>query len=80
MTQWELMYGVIEGASTKPFGYMPFFPILVSEDIVSQQIHFILFKAKEYGVPTKFRASCEINTKMPEYAFQRRISFNLFEN
>ena len=66
---WE----VIEGASTKPFGYMPFFPGPgLGGHCIPIDPFYLSFKAKEYGVPTKFiELAGEINTKMPEYVMSK---------
>ena len=66
---WE----VIEGASTKPFGYMPFFPGPgLGGHCIPIDPFYLSFKAKEYGVPTKFiELAGEINTKMPEYVISK---------
>jgi len=66
---WE----VIEGASTKPFGYMPFFPGPgLGGHCIPIDPFYLSFKAKEYGVPTKFiELAGEINTKMPKYVLSK---------
>ena len=51
------IWDVIEAASTKPFGYMPF---------------YLAWKAREFGVPTRFiELAGEINTSMPHHIVSR---------
>ncbi len=62
---WE----VIEAASTKPFGYMPFYPVPGLGGHCIQIVTFYLsWKAREYGMVTRFiELAGEVNTAMPEY-------------
>lgn len=60
---------VIAAASTKPFGYMPFFPGPgVGGHCIPVDPFYLSWKAKEYGFPLHFiELSGEINEKMPYY-------------
>jgi UDP-N-acetyl-D-glucosamine dehydrogenase len=60
---WE----VIEAASTKPFGYMPFYPGPgLGGHCIPIDPFYLTWKAKEYDMPTRFiELAGEINTNMP---------------
>ena len=62
---WE----VIEAASTKPFGYMPFYPGPgLGGHCIPIDPFYLTWKAKEFGINTRFiELAGEINTAMPEY-------------
>lgn len=62
---WE----VIDGAKTKPFGFMPFYPGPgLGGHCIPIDPFYLTWKAKEYGQPTKFiELAGEINTSMPNY-------------
>jgi len=62
---WE----VIEAASTKPFGYMPFYPGPgLGGHCIPIDPFYLAYKAREYGISTKFiELAGEINTAMPNY-------------
>jgi UDP-N-acetyl-D-glucosamine dehydrogenase len=66
---WE----VIEAAKTKPFGYMPFYPGPgLGGHCIPIDPFYLTWKAREYGVPTKFiELAGEINTAMPDFVVQR---------
>ncbi len=66
---WE----VIEAAKTKPFGYMPFYPGPgLGGHCIPIDPFYLTWKAREYGVPTKFiELAGEINTSMPDYVVHR---------
>lgn len=61
---WE----VIDGAATKPFGFMPFYPGPgLGGHCIPIDPFYLSYKAREYDVPTRFiELAGEINTKMPE--------------
>lgn len=63
MDVWE----VIAAASTKPFGYMPFYPGPgVGGHCIPVDPFFLLWKAREYDFHTKFiELAAEINEGMP---------------
>lgn len=66
---WE----VVEAASTKPFGFMPFYPGPgLGGHCIPIDPFYLTWKAKEYGIPTKFiELAGEINTGMPDYVINR---------
>ena len=65
---WE----VIEGAKTKPFGYMPFYPGPgLGGHCIPIDPFYLTWKAKEYDRPTRFiELAGEINTSMPYHVVQ----------
>ncbi len=76
---WE----VIDAASTKPFGYMPFYPGPgLGGHCIPIDPFYLTYKAREYDVPTKFiELAGEINTSMPHFVLKKIIdSLNLFSN
>ncbi len=68
---WE----VIEAASTKPFGYHPFYPGPgLGGHCIPIDPFYLTWKAHEYEVPTKFiELAGEINTNMPYYVVQKTM-------
>ena len=66
---WE----VIEASSTKPFGFMPFYPGPgLGGHCIPIDPFYLAWKAREFGVPTKFiELAGEINVSMPEYVLQK---------
>jgi len=66
---WE----VIDTASTKPFGYMPFYPGPgVGGHCIPLDPSYLASKAKEYDFSTRFiELAGEINTRMPHYVTSR---------
>ncbi len=66
---WE----VIEAASTKPFGFMPFYPGPgLGGHCIPIDPFYLTWKAREFGVPTKFiELAGEINVSMPEFVLQK---------
>ncbi len=68
---WE----VIEAASTKPFGYMPFYPGPgLGGHCIPIDPFYLTWKAKEFGLSTRFiELAGEINTQMPEYVVHRAM-------
>lgn len=66
---WE----VIEGAKTKPFGFMPFYPGPgLGGHCIPIDPFYLTWKAREYGVTTRFiELAGEINTSMPSFVIQR---------
>ena len=68
---WE----VIEAASTKPFGFMPFYPGPgLGGHCIPIDPFYLTWKAKEVGRPTKFiELAGEINTAMPDFVVDRTI-------
>jgi UDP-N-acetyl-D-glucosamine dehydrogenase len=68
---WE----VIEAASSKPFGYMPFYPGPgLGGHCIPIDPFYLTWKAREYGVATRFiELAGEINVSMPGYVIDRLI-------
>lgn len=68
---WE----VIKAASTKPFGYMPFYPGPgLGGHCIPIDPFYLTYKANEFGVATKFiQLAGEINTMMPSYVTTKII-------
>jgi UDP-N-acetyl-D-glucosamine dehydrogenase len=68
---WE----VIKAASSKPFGYMPFYPGPgVGGHCIPLDPYYLASKAREYCFHTRFiELAAEINETMPEYIVQRIV-------
>jgi len=66
---WE----VIRAASTKPFGFMPFFPGPgLGGHCIPIDPFYLAWKAREIGRETRFiELAGQINTQMPEYVVER---------
>lgn len=66
---WE----VIDAASTKPFGYTPFYPGPgLGGHCIPIDPFYLAWKAKEYDFSTRFiQLAGEINTAMPHYVVER---------
>jgi UDP-N-acetyl-D-glucosamine dehydrogenase len=66
---WE----VIHAASTKPFGYHPFYPGPgLGGHCIPIDPFYLTWKARQYGMPTKFiELAGEINTDMPHYVVHK---------
>jgi UDP-N-acetyl-D-glucosamine dehydrogenase len=66
---WE----VIEGAATKPFGFMPFYPGPgLGGHCIPIDPFYLTWKAREYNLSTRFiELAGEINTSMPHYVVAR---------
>jgi UDP-N-acetyl-D-glucosamine dehydrogenase len=66
---WE----VIEAASTKPFGFTPFYPGPgLGGHCIPIDPFYLTWKAREYEISTKFiELAGEINTFMPEYVVNK---------
>jgi UDP-N-acetyl-D-glucosamine dehydrogenase len=66
---WE----VIEAASTKPFGFQPFYPGPgLGGHCIPIDPFYLTWKAREYEVNTRFiELAGEINTHMPYYVVER---------
>ena len=66
---WE----VIKASSTKPFGFMPFYPGPgLGGHCIPIDPFYLTSKAREYDFPTKFiELAGEVNTEMPYYVIQR---------
>jgi UDP-N-acetyl-D-glucosamine dehydrogenase len=68
---WE----VVRAASTKPFGFMPFYPGPgLGGHCIPIDPFYLTWKAREFGVSTKFiELAGEINTGMPRYVVHQTI-------
>jgi len=68
---WE----VIDAASTKPFGYTPFYPGPgLGGHCIPIDPFYLTWKAREYETATKFiELAGEINTNMPHYVISRMM-------
>ncbi|MDH5762160.1 MAG: nucleotide sugar dehydrogenase [Nitrospinota bacterium] len=66
---WE----VIQAASTKPFGYMPFYPGPgLGGHCIPIDPFYLTWKAREFGITTRFiELAGEINVGMPEYVVKK---------
>jgi UDP-N-acetyl-D-glucosamine dehydrogenase len=66
---WE----VIEAASTKPFGFMPFYPGPgVGGHCIPVDPYYLSWKAREYDFYTKFiELAAEVNLSMPYHVVER---------
>ena len=60
---------VIAAASTKPYGFMPFFPSAgVGGHCIPVDPHFLVAKAREVGAPTRFiDLATQVNLERPSY-------------
>ena len=66
---WE----VIDGAATKPFGFMPFYPGPgLGGHCIPIDPFYLTWKAREYGHATRFiELAGEINVNMPQYVVSK---------
>lgn len=69
---WE----VIEAASSKPFGYMPFYPGPgLGGHCIPIDPFYLTWKAREYDHSTRFiELAGEINRAMPDYVVRRTVN------
>jgi UDP-N-acetyl-D-glucosamine dehydrogenase len=67
------VFEVIEAASTKPFGYMPFYPGPgLGGHCIAVDPFYLTWKARECGISTRFiELAGEINASMPRYVIGR---------
>jgi UDP-N-acetyl-D-glucosamine dehydrogenase len=67
------IWQVIAAASTKPFGFQPFFPGPgLGGHCIPIDPFYLTWKAREVGMPTKFiELAGQINHQMPDYVVQR---------
>jgi UDP-N-acetyl-D-glucosamine dehydrogenase len=68
---WE----VIAAASTKPFGFQPFFPGPgLGGHCIPIDPFYLSWVARKHGLPTRFiELAGEINTQMPQYVVDRLV-------
>jgi UDP-N-acetyl-D-glucosamine dehydrogenase len=69
------IWDVIQAASTKPFGFMPFYPGPgLGGHCIPIDPFYLAYKAKEVDYATKFiELAGEINTRMPYYVANRTV-------
>ena len=69
------VWDVIAAASTKPFGFQPFYPGPgLGGHCIPIDPFYLTWKARELGLPTRFiELAGEINHAMPRYVVQRTI-------
>ncbi len=67
------IYEVIRAASTKPFGFTPFYPGPgLGGHCIPIDPFYLTWKAREYGINTRFiELAGEVNTSMPQYVVTR---------
>ena len=68
---WE----VVEAASSKPFGFLPFYPGPgIGGHCISIDPFYLAWKAKEVGHPTRFiELAGAVNTAMPDFVVQKTL-------
>ena len=67
------VWDVIDAASTKPFGFMPFYPGPgLGGHCIPIDPFYLTWKAREFGKHTRFiELAGEVNTNMPDYVVAR---------
>ncbi|WP_207485269.1 nucleotide sugar dehydrogenase [Arenibaculum pallidiluteum] len=67
------IFEVVDAASTKPFGYMPFYPGPgLGGHCIPIDPFYLTWKARELGISTRFiELAGEVNTSMPRYVVDR---------
>ena len=73
------IYEVINAASTKPFGFKPYYPGPgLGGHCIPIDPFYLTWKARQIGVDTRFiELAGEINTSMPDYVIEKiRIELN----
>lgn len=67
------VWDVIDGAATKPFGYMPFYPGPgLGGHCIPIDPFYLTWRARKFDVPTRFiELAGEINTNMPQHIVHR---------
>ena len=70
------IFETIKAASSKPFGYMPFYPGPgLGGHCIPVDPFILAWRAKEFDVPAKFiELSGEINDQMPKYVVEKCVS------
>jgi len=69
------LWEVINAASTKPFGFNPFYPGPgLGGHCIPIDPFYLTWKARQYGMPTRFiELAGEINTNMPHYVVTKTM-------
>ena len=67
------IYAVIRAASTKPFGFVPYYPGPgLGGHCIPIDPFYLTWKAREYGMHTRFiELAGEINASMPQYVVEK---------
>ncbi|MDB9967915.1 nucleotide sugar dehydrogenase [Gammaproteobacteria bacterium] len=67
------LFEVIDAASTKPFGFTPYYPGPgVGGHCIPIDPFYLTYKAREYGIHTRFiELAGEVNEAMPDYIIRR---------
>ncbi len=67
------LYAVIRAASTKPFGFVPYYPGPgLGGHCIPIDPFYLTWKAREYGMHTRFiELAGEINSSMPQYVVDK---------
>jgi len=70
------IFEVIRAASTKPFGFTPYFPGPgLGGHCIPIDPFYLTWKAREYGVHTRFiELAGEVNASMPQWVFRKVVS------
>lgn len=69
------IFEVIKAASTKPFGFTPYYPGPgLGGHCIPIDPYYLTWKAREYGLRTKFiELSGDVNRSMPEFVIQKAL-------
>lgn len=69
------IYEVIRAASTKPFGFTPYYPGPgLGGHCIPIDPFYLTWKAREYGINTRFiELAGEVNTNMPHWVIDRLV-------
>jgi len=67
------VWGVIDAAATKPFGFMPFYPgVGVGGECIPVDPYYLVEKAREYNVDADLiKEALWVNEYMPDYVFRQ---------
>ncbi len=70
------IFEVIDAASTKPFGFTPYYPGPgLGGHCIPIDPFYLTWKAREYGVNTRFiELAGEVNRKMPDFVFGKLVN------
>jgi len=69
------IWDVVDAASTKPFGFQPFYPGPgLGGHCIPIDPYYLAWKARQVGAPTQFiELAGQINRSMPSYVVQRTV-------
>lgn len=67
------IYEVIRAATTKPFGFVPYYPGPgLGGHCIPIDPFYLTWKAREYGINTRFiELAGEVNSKMPDWVYRK---------